>query len=130
MKKWFCFAVLCFGLASVAQVPIKNKMQDCAKSFKEATSEQKRLQLCIDAINQGLIYRGGPVGNIDQIFGTDFSKKVPTAGQPLTRGVVDFVNPLPPPSDAVAAAHTGWYLAFEFDYQGSIQNYYLSNLHK
>jgi hypothetical protein len=106
-------------------------MQDFAKRYKRAASEEKKLLLCIDAINHGLIHRGGPVGNIDQIFGTDYSRTLPAKGQPDETGVVNFSNPRqPPPSDAVGAASTGWYLAFKFDYQGSIQDYHLSNLHK
>ena len=131
MKKYLYLAIMCLCMACVAQVSSRTNMQEFVKKYKTASSEQQRLQLCIDVINQGFIYRGGPVGNIDQIFGTAYSKTIPAKGQPLESGVVDFGNPLPPPaSDTVAAAHTGWYLAFEFDQQGSIQSYYLSNLHK
>jgi hypothetical protein len=45
---------------------------------------------------------------------------------------VDF-HALPSPSSdgvAVAQGHIGWYLAFEFDSSGKLQNYYLSNVHK
>jgi hypothetical protein len=109
---------------------MQDKMQAFAKDYKEAKSEQKKLQLCIDAIDQGLIYLGGPVENIDKIFGTTYSKKLPTTGQELKTGVVDFVHLAPPPSNDIQAAFAGWYLAFEFDQQGRIRNYYLSNLYK
>ena len=131
MKKYVCFAILSLVLASLAQVSTRTSMQDFAKRYKAATSEEQRVHLCIDFINRGAICRGGPIGNIDQIFGTDYSRKPPAKGQPDETGVVNFTNPRqPPPSDAVGAASTGWYLAFKFDYQGSIQDYHLSNLHK
>jgi hypothetical protein len=131
MKKHLFFAIVCLCTVCVAQVTTRISTQDFAKKYKAASSEQQRLQLCIDAINQGAIYRGGRIGNIDQIFGSGYSKNLPAHGKPLERGVVDFGNPLASPSsDTIAAAHTGWYLAFEFDFQGTIQNYYLSNLHK
>ncbi len=131
MKTFLLIAAAWIGLACIAELPTQPQMQEFAKKYKGAPSEEKRLLLCIDAINQGLVHRGGPVGNIDLIFGTDVSRQLPAKGQPDETGVVNFSNPRPaPPSDSIAAASTGWYLAFKFDQQGLIQNYYLSNLHK
>jgi hypothetical protein len=56
--------------------------------------------------------------------------KLPPASGGIETGVVDFHPLPPPPSDAVASAHVGWYLAFEFDSTGKLQNYYMSNVHK
>jgi len=118
-------------LACIAELTTQPQMQEFANRYKGAPTEEKRLLLCIDAINQGLVHRGGPVGNIDLIFGTGVSRQLPTKGQPDETGVVNFGTPLrAPPSDAIAAARTGWYLAFKFDHQGLIQDYFLSNLHK
>jgi hypothetical protein len=131
MKKWLCFTVLCLAFASVAQSPSENKMRDFAKNYQAADSERKKLLLCLDAIDQKLVYRGGPVASIDQLFGTDYHKRVPAKGQPMETGVVHFATqPPPPPSNDIAAAYIGWYLVFEFDSQGKIQNYYLTDYHK
>ncbi len=131
MKTFLLIAASWIGFACIAEPPTQPRVQEFAKKYKGAPSEEKRLLLCIDAINQGLVHRGGPVGNIDLIFGTDFARQLPAKGQPDETGVVDFSNLRPaPPSDSIAAASTGWYLAFKFDQQGLIQDYYLSNLHK
>jgi hypothetical protein len=130
MKKLLCILTLFFTFAAVADGPSQEKIQEFSRNYKGANSERKRLELCIDAIDQGLIHRGVTVGNIDQLFGTDFSKKTQNAGKSWTPGVVDFKGPIPPPSDLIQAGRSGWYFAFEFDNHGFIQNYYLSNLHK
>jgi hypothetical protein len=55
------------------------------------------------AIDQGVINRGITVASIDQMFGTDFSKRLPAAGQPLEPGVVNFAEqPPPPPALAIS----------------------------
>jgi len=106
-------------------------MQEFAKKYKMAGSERARLDVCIDAINQGLVCRDGPVGNIDQIFGTTYSKKIPRKKGSMETGVVRFADiPVASQSEEFARGYSGWYLAFDFDYQGVIQNYYLSNVHK
>ncbi len=101
-----------------------------AKAYRAARTESERRAVCLDAIDAGVVARGRSVAVVDAVFGTNYARKLPPAGGGLEVGVVEFL-PFPlPPSDAVAAAHTGWYLAFEFDSTGSLQNYYLSNLHK
>jgi len=121
---------MCFGLTTFAQSSMQEKMQVFARNYKEAPSQEKKMQICIDAINQGLIYLGGPVGNIDKIFGTTYSNELPKSSDTLKTGVVDFVRPILSPSGNIQASYSGWFLAFEFDNLGRIRNYYLSNTHK
>lgn len=65
-----------------------------------------------------------------QSFGTHFAEDLPATTESKRIAVVDFVPFVASPNESVAAGHFGWYLAFEYDSKGKIQNYYLSNLHK
>lgn len=85
--------------------------------------------MCLDAIDSGIIARGRSVAVIDAVFGTTFAKKLPRATE-LETGVVEFHPSSPSPNDAVQAAHIGWYLAFEFDSAGTLQNYFVTNSHQ
>ena len=101
-----------------------------ARAYREARTDLGRRTVCLEAIDAGLVARGRSVTVVDAVFGTTYAKKLPRAGGELEWGVVDFHPLPPPPSDAMSAARIGWYLAFEFDSSGTVQNYYLSNVHK
>jgi len=102
--------------------------------YERATSEYERRAICLQAIDQGAIFRTGPVSAIDEIFGTNFGSNLPTKKEIKRTVVVHFAQPTTPvPSPdgrAVARGYTGWFLVVEYDYNGDIQNYYLTNLHK
>ena len=100
-----------------------------ARSYRAARTEFERRAVCLDAIDAGVVARGRPVAVIDAVFGTTYARKLPPAGG-LETGVVHFHPSLPSGSDAAASAYIGWYLAFEFDSTGRLQNYSLSNVHK
>lgn len=117
------------AFACIPQLHGQVKIDEFASSFKGAASPRAKLDLCVKAIDEGMIARGCSVKQIDQMFGTHYGSAMPKSGS-LETGVVDFSPMATPPSNSVAAAHVGWYLAFEFDSSGSIQNYYLSNTHK
>lgn len=126
--------VLSFLAGTCATGAQKNKEQEIdrlAKAYRAARTEFERRAVCLDAIDAGVIGRGRRVAVVDAIFSTNYARELPS-GSELEAGVVDF-HPLPPPtSDRVAVAHgyIGWYLAFKFDSNGTLQDYYLSNLHK
>ena len=101
-----------------------------ARAYREARTDLDRRTVCLEAIDTGLVARGRSVTVVDAVFGTAYAKKLPPAGGELEWGVVEFHPLPPPPSDAMAAASIGWYLAFEFDSSGAVQNYYLSDVHK
>lgn len=105
-------------------------MQVFAANYKKAATERERLLLCIEAIDQRIVDRDKPIQVIDELFGTDFRKKIPPKNQPTATGVVHFGQEFRSPSEDTAGSFAGWYLAVEFDYRGKIQKYYLSNLHK
>lgn len=105
------------------------KIDRLAKAYRAAQSELDRRAVCLDAVDSGVIARGRSVTVVDTIFGTTWAAKLPS-GSELDWGVVEFHPMAPPPTDAMAAAHIGWFLAFQFDSTGEVQNYYLSNVHK
>jgi hypothetical protein len=130
MKKWLFASLVVFGLVLNGRPDTQLPVNEFADQYKKAKTEQEKLQLCIKAIDTGLIQRGIPVSRLDKIFGTNFSKDVPKKGEPLEWGVVHFGKELKSSSDLRASGWEGWYLAVQFDDFGSVQNYYLSNLHK
>ena len=101
-----------------------------ARAYREARTDIDRRTICLEALDGGLVARGRSVTVVDAVFGTAYAKKLPHTGRELEWGTVDFHPLPPPPSDAMAAGHIGWYLALEFDSNGAVQNYYLSNVHK
>jgi hypothetical protein len=101
-----------------------------AKAYRAARTESERRGVCLAAIDAGVIARDRSVAVVDAVFGTTYAaKRMPRAGT-LEVGVVDFRPSPRSGSDAVASGSSGWYLAFEFDSTGTLQNYYLSNVHK
>lgn len=44
-------------------------MDDYAKQFAKETKELEKMQVIIDAVNDGLVKVGASIGNIDRILG-------------------------------------------------------------
>jgi len=127
--------ILCVVLSLVYGKSVSGAQPDkeidrLAKAYRAARTEFERRAVCLDAIDTGVVARGRSVAVVDAIFGTTWARKLPPAGGELEWGVVEFHPLPPPPSDAMSAAHIGWYFAFEFDSAGTVQNYRLSNVHK
>jgi len=111
-----------------------NSIEELQRLYRSAGSEQERRAVCLRAIDEGVIYRDGPVSNVDQIFGTHFASELPAEGQ-VTKGMpIPFATQVSPTprSDgrAEAVPYVGSYLAVDYDHAGKIRYYYLSNLHK
>ena len=102
--------------------------------YRAASSEQERRAVCLRAIDEGAVYRGGPVANIDQVFGTHFASELPAAGQIKSAKHILFetqLSPSPRPDGLhEAVPYVGSYLAVDYDHEGRVKYYYLSNLHK
>ena len=108
----------------------KVSIAELKRLYANATSELDRRAVCLRAIDEGAIYRTGPISLVDEIFGTHFASTLPTKRDKKGIGVIDFAaQPQNGPSNE-AVAHTGWFMAVEYDDNGDIQNYYLTNLHK
>jgi hypothetical protein len=120
---------LLYGTSARGAQPDK-EIDGLARAYRAARTEFERRAVCLDAIDAGVLARGRSVAVVDAVFGTTYARKLPPEGGGLETGVVDFHPPPPSPSDAVQVAYIGWYLAFEFDSDGRLQNYYLSNVHK
>jgi hypothetical protein len=101
---FFSILLLCACAASenpqksLAQSPLLNKEQptspigqqkaeqgnsllaiDIKQLYESATSWQEKREICIKAIDSGVLYRAGPVSVLDTIFGTSLSS--PVAGK-------------------------------------------------
>src|SRR3989442_16019013 len=68
-----------------ASDPLKENL---ANKYRRAGSDEERLEICISAINQGVIGPGSPVKKIDGIFGTSYSKRLPPRDNGLRTGVI------------------------------------------
>jgi hypothetical protein len=125
------------ALASPSVVQTEKKgMQpaDLKKRYMSATSEDERRAICLQAIDAAAFVENGPVSAVDEIFGTNFASKLPTKKEGTRDGMVYFADqpPARKPADGLIQqrAFVGWYLLVQYDHNGEIQNYYLSNLHK
>jgi len=121
-------ALPAFGAES-PEVPQKVSIEELKRLYDSAKTEYERRDVCLRAIDQGTIYRDGPVSALDAIFGTHFASKLPRAGE-SNYGSVQFVPFVPSPDNSKAAANVGWRLSVEYSTTGKIVNYYLTNLHK
>ena len=112
----------------------KTSVTELQRLYRAAGSEQERRTVCLRAIDEGVVYRGGPVANLDQIFGTNFASELPGAGQIKSGKPILFAtqpSPSPRPDGFVEAVpYVGSYLAVQYDHNGKVQYYYFSNLHK
>ena len=110
----------------------KVSITELKRLYGSATSEFERRAICLRAIDEGVIFRTGPISSIDEIFGTKFAADLPTKREIKRIAVIDFAveTKSAPSDDTVARGHSGWFMVIEYDYNGDIQNYYLTNLHK
>jgi hypothetical protein len=128
-------SILCLALSLLYSTSVSGRQPDkeinrLAKAYGAARTEFERRAVCLEAIDAGVVARGRSVSDFDALFGTTYAKKLPRAGGELEWGVVEFHPLPPPPNDTMAAARIGWFLAFQFDSTGAVENYYLSNVHK
>lgn len=127
--------VLCLVLSflcgtSVSGAPPDKEVARLAAAYRAARTEFERRTVCLDAIDAGIVARGRSVADVDAVFGTTFAKKLPGKGAGLEWGVVHFHPPLESGSDKKASGYIGWFLAIQFYSDGTLENYYLTNVHK
>ena len=107
---------------------------DLRRIYEAANFDNDRRAVCLMAMDEGLIRHGGPVSAADEIFGTQFAEKLPTAQEPYRWETVYFAAQieLPPRPDGVVEGvdFVGWSLALQYDRQGKILTHQLSNVHK
>ena len=103
-----------------------------ANTYSSEHSEFGRRDLCIKAMDAGLIHIGMSVSDLNKLFGTKFIFNVPPAFGALDRESINFAPKIDAPPSPVAIqapAPPGWYFYFEFDKGGHIWTYYISNAH-
>lgn len=105
-------------------------VNDLAAKYKRASSEKGRMNVCIEAIDRGILSQGSSVQAFDAIFGTNWVAELPSAGEPMEKGFVNFAEQLKVERDDEQTPFVGWYCAIEFDSHGIIHSYYLSKSHK
>jgi len=128
---WILCLVLSFLYGTNVMGAQPDKQVDrLAAAYRGARTEFERRAVCIDAIDAGIVARGRSVAVVDAVFGTTYARKLPIKGSGLEWGVIDFHPPLESGSDKEASGFIGWFLAFQFYPDGTIENYYLSNVHK
>ncbi len=118
-----------FGVAGLAQ-SADSDSNSFIQKYRQTTSETQRLNLCIDAINRGLIYSGEPIAAIDKLFGTSYSADLPSRKERVQTVAIDFMPFIKSPRNDAQGEHVGWYLAVTYNFKGMIEDYYLTNLHK
>lgn len=120
------------GMSSTVGTKENYSLPQLAQFYKSSTTASEQRKICLQAIDSGVIVTTGPVSVIDQIFGTQYAGKLPTKKQVERTVQVRFRgdgNPASDPSTNVSDAARKWFLAVQYDYNGDIQNYYLSNTH-
>ena len=118
-------------MCAFAQLPVdENRLRDMAARYKAATAEKDKMAVCIEVMDNGLLQRGTSVKTIDAIFGSHLANDLPRQRGAVGKGAVRFAEQPPPTGEAVANPYVGWYLGLEFDSEGSIRKYYLSNQSK
>jgi hypothetical protein len=113
----------------------KASAADLRRRYAAADSDNDRRAVCITAMDEGLIRRGGPVSAADEIFGTRFGESLPAGDEPYRWGTVRFspqVESPPSPNGGVVKAvdFVGWSLGLQYDRQGRILIHRLSNVNK
>jgi len=120
-------------LNSKGEVKPEPAIEELARLYQAARTEQERRGVCLRAIDEGRISPRNPVSTLDQIFGTQFASKLPTEGT-VAKNLILFATQLEPPSRSEvrteAIGYVGSYLAFDYDHKGNVQYYYISNLPK
>src|SRR5262249_25016880 len=111
----------------------KTSVPELRRLYDAAKSEYERRTVCLRAIDERTIHRGGEVSTVDAILGTHFSAELP-ANDSLRWNIVHFDSGAPGVYDERGwvkdSTESGWYLAIKSDWHGHILHYYLSNLHR
>jgi hypothetical protein len=120
------------GMSSYEKVGKTLTVAELKQLYEAAKSESERRAVCLRAIDEGVIqvYGRGRVSTLDEIFGTRLASDLPTKKEREQKAAIDFSPAAPGPDNSRATANAGWFLAVEYDYNGDIANYYLTNLHK
>jgi hypothetical protein len=100
----------------------KVSVPELRRLYEMAQSEVDRRAVCLRAIDEGALVTYRPVSQVDEIAQTHFASNLPSRKESIRKTSVEFV-------DSKTSGHSGWFLAIEYDFQGTLLNYYLTNIH-
>ena len=114
---------------------VRASISSVIEAYATANSEFERREICLRAIDQGVIRTaaGSQVSTIDSIFGTHLSSQLPTRNERTRTELIYFAPPVTTPSTSTEkadAAKKGWFMSVRYDYEGFLEDYYLTNIHK
>ena len=126
------------GLSYRMEGRAQGSVEDLTRLYAAAKSELERRDVCLQAIDEGVVGTSGPVhvSTVDAIFGTSMASELPSRKRHSRIAVVHFSDH---GSKALGAAEkiatssdngerNGWFLSVEYYYDGNIAAYYLTNL--
>lgn len=100
--------------------------------YDMAKSERERRDVALKAIDEGVIQTFGPVNvsTVDAIFGTQLASQLPTKKEVKRTGTIDFASTTPTvvSKEGEGGESNSWFMSVEYYQDGSIANYYLSNV--
>jgi hypothetical protein len=104
---------------------------ELAKAYRSAKDPIERRDVCLRAIDEGVLKQGVPLSVVTDLVGSDFDMKLEKSDG-SGYGIVGFAYPsvsdLPnPPSRA--AGLSGWFLVVEFVRPKQVVYYWLTNVH-
>jgi hypothetical protein len=130
MRILICIFILISSLPLVADNSSDKRVSELHRKYAKASTPEERRAICIEAIDLGIIDQDVHVSVLDQIFGSELSKRIPHKAQDLKWGAIHFSPQEEQRGRPIQIPYVGWYLAVQFDSRGQIDDYYLSNLHK
>jgi len=107
-----------------AELKGRTSIDGLRRLYERAASESERFSICLRDIDEGAIQTFGPVSNVDALFGTTFGSNLPSGKRGKQIESHSFA------SSSVQGRNqlTGWILYIEYKNDGSISDYYLTNL--
>ena len=106
--------------AGISPTPVS----ELRRQYQAAKSEQQRRDVCLRAIDEGVIQTFSPtnVSTLDSIFGTRLAFELPKKKQDSRTARIDFA-----PTESGSVTQPVWHLVVEYYRDGSIADYYLTN---
>jgi hypothetical protein len=122
------------GHPNVDDEAIKGRtpIAELRRQYETAQSEDERRAVCIQAIDEDAVSTYMPVTAVDALFGTHLASQLPTKKEAIRTGILELApstQTAAPEKDKARTSH-GWFLAVEYEHDGNITNYYLSNVRK
>ena len=125
----FFFSMALAACCRNATLPSASGINDFSTKYSQARSEVARLQLCVSAMNSGLIRNGMSVSDVEKLFGTKLQERIPIRKDYTAVLIIGLADPPPSLPDGDQAPSGNWYMGVEYVNGGAVVNYYLSNSH-